>query len=388
MSATWFTPYEECTMASKITKDGRIRWKGRIQKQGKIKQKLFDTKAQALEWEATERKADWSLTDTACSLREWAEKYLDHSRKFSIGVYQRKKQAFRNLFAATHRGRLIVNANDPVASLTPGKVLAVLSVQFETRGGNAANADRKELVAAWHWGMKYLGLTQPNPCMVEKFPEKRQPRYVPPEEDFWKAFNQTAGQNRVMLETYLYMGARRSEVFRLQWEDVDFANSRIRFSTRKRQGGTLEYDWLPMPAILRNSLQHWQESRKFPESPFIFLCEDKNAHEAYRQPFRTRASFMRTLCSKAGVKHFGFHAIRHLTASILYEMGQPVSVIQAVLRHKSPNTTAMYLRSLGLEETRAALDSMADRFQHTRTRCDISKSPVIMNTEMQTAECA
>jgi hypothetical protein len=40
-----------------------------------------------------------------------------------------------------------------------------------------------------------------------------------------------------------------------------------------------------------------------------------------------------------------------------------VSVIQAILRHKSPNTTAIYLRSLGLEETRGALDALADRFQ-------------------------
>ena len=58
---------------------------------------------------------------------------------------------------------------------------------------------------------------------------------------------------------------------------------------------------------------------------------------------------------------FRFHAIRHLTASILYRLGQPVSVIQAILRHKSPNTTALYLKSLGLEETRGALESLSAR---------------------------
>jgi len=56
------------------------------------------------------------------------------------------------------------------------------------------------------------------------------------------------------------------------------------------------------------------------------------------------------------VKPFGFHAIRHLTASILYHKGYEVSVIQSILRHKSPTTTNRYLRSLGLEATRDALE--------------------------------
>lgn len=36
--------------------------------------------------------------------------------------------------------------------------------------------------------------------------------------------------------------------------------------------------------------------------------------------------------------------------------GYPLSVIQTILRHASPNTTARYIHSLGLEETRGALE--------------------------------
>lgn len=89
----------------------------------------------------------------------------------------------------------IVDPDAPVASLTPGKVLAALRIQYEQRSGNAANKDRKNLVAAWNWGMKYLGMPGPNPCLVEKFPEERSPRYIPPEADFWKVFQQTQGQD-------------------------------------------------------------------------------------------------------------------------------------------------------------------------------------------------
>lgn len=65
---------------------------------------------------------------------------------------------------------------------------------------------------------------------------------------------------------------------------------------------------------------------------------------------------MRRLCKKAGVKPFGYHAIRHLTASILYKKEHSVGFIQAVLRHKSPNTTTLYLQSLGIEHVRGGMD--------------------------------
>jgi integrase len=59
-------------------------------------------------------------------------------------------------------------------------------------------------------------------------------RYVPSEEDFWTAYDAAVNQqDKAMLHT----GARRSEVFRLTWEDVDFGRKQIRFGTRKTGHG-------------------------------------------------------------------------------------------------------------------------------------------------------
>ncbi|WP_216594036.1 tyrosine-type recombinase/integrase [Desulfobacter postgatei] len=92
------------------------------------------------------------------------------------------------------------------------------------------------------------------------------------------------------------------------------------------------------------------------------------------RPFKERRHFMGKLCEKAGVKPFGFHAISHLSTSILYDLGYSVSVIQTILRHKSPSTTERYLKSLGLENVREALENLAmDRNPERREEPDYGK---------------
>lgn len=57
---------------------------------------------------------------------------------------------------------------------------------------------------------------------------------------------------------------------------------------------------------------------------------------------------MKILCKRAGVKHFTFHGIRHLTASILAQQGIDIPTIQAILRHKNSMTTTRYIHRLGI----------------------------------------
>ena len=135
----------------------------------------------------------------------------------------------------------------------------------------------------------------------------------------------------------------------------------MRLWIRKLTGGNLEYDWLPMTKELRETFLWWPEDRPFKEAEHVFVCLDETSfcQEYYGKPFRKRRHFMNRLCVKAGVVAFGFHAIRHLSASALYRMGYQLAVIQTILRHRSPNTTERYLKSLGLERVRAALESLS-----------------------------
>jgi integrase len=68
---------------------------------------------------------------------------------------------------------------------------------------------------------------------------------------------------------------------------------------------------------------------------------------------------LKRLCSKAKVRHFGLHAIRHLTASILANERVPLIAIQAILRHKSLHITQRYLHQF--TELRSSLKVLSKR---------------------------
>jgi integrase len=126
----------------------------------------------------------------------------------------------------------------------------------------------------------------------------------------------------------------------------------------------LSLDRMPMTSDLRQALPQWCEERlKQPisDKEHVFLCMETTSFckEYFGKPFLHRQHLMERLCTKAKVKPFGFHMIRHLTASILYKKGYPLVVIQAILRHSNPNTTARIIRSLGLEKTGGRLKKVS-----------------------------
>jgi integrase len=161
-----------------------------------------------------------------------------------------------------------------------------------------------------------------------------------------------------MLLTALHLAARRGEIFGITWSDVDFGRSQVRLWTNKREGGSREYDWLPMTSELHEAFFQWKQNRPVKDTIYVFVCLEKTpfCEQYYGKPFSVRQHFMEKICVKAGVKKFGFHGIRHLTASTLYWKGYSLGHIQAVLRHKNPNTTRQYLKRLGLEHVREALE--------------------------------
>ncbi len=343
----------------------QARWKGVVTIQGKRQEQRFrdDTLQSynaAVSWEnavrAAAQKPQTKTGTGSPTCLEWLSDYLDYSKEAQA------KATFEEKLAGAKRFTRYIGPATLVDEVDVVNVMSFLRAQNRDRSGYAANRDRKNLAAAWTWGRKYLpGFSRvSNPFgEVERFSEKRSPRYIPPEGDFWKVFEQAEGQDRVMLLAFLHLAARKGEVFRLRVEDLDFENMSATLWTSKRDGGNTEFDQIPLTQTLAGTLKRWLEVRPVASAHvFVNLGEEQFCRDLYGQPFVSRQHFMTKLCERAKVKPFTYHAIRHLSASILYREGQTVSAIQAILRHKSPATTTRYLHGLGLRQSREALDSV------------------------------
>ena len=187
--------------------------------------------------------------------------------------------------------------------------------------------------------MKFLNLPESCPFKrVDRLPEVRHPRYVPPLEDFLKVLQAAEGQDRIMLLAYFFTAARRSELLRLKWEDVDFEAGTVGLWTKKRQRGNWEYDKVPMAQDLALELK----KHKLAQGGGEFVFTRKSGKR-----FTKRNHLMAWLCRLAGVKPFGFHGIRHLAPSVAID-NAAVSLfdVQHLLRHASAMTTQRYLHKL------------------------------------------
>jgi integrase len=76
--------------------------------------------------------------------------------------------------------------------------------------------------------------------------------------------------------------------------------------------------------------------------------------------YNRRPKLMASICRRAGVKHYGFHAIRHFVATYLHDTKKiPTGVIGGILGHQSKRTTEIYLHTVD-ESARIAMDSLED----------------------------
>ena len=356
------------------------RWKGQVWFQGRMAAvKWFGSnkadERSAIAWEVTTRKELEEAAATApeevtplaskpqrVTVLEWGTAYLEEcQRRNTLATFKEKRDGFRRFIRYLEQMKGL-SPDDPVESFDRKKARKYLAWQHDQRGPNCSNKDRKILTTAWKWGAAYLDhfpLDMPDSFLAcQQYAEIRVPWYIPPEEDFWKVYEAAPEREKAMLTCFLNLAARKGELLKLTWQDVDFERGTVVLTTRKTRTGTAKRDEMPMNEDVRTTML-WLWQYRQGKGNHVFTCP---VEPYIGQPYKTAAHVMKRLCTKAKVKPFGFHAIRHLAATILAQEGKSLFAIQHALRHEKQTTTDRYLHSLGaFSEVSDALSALASR---------------------------
>lgn len=158
-------------------------------------------------------------------------------------------------------------------------------------------------------------------------------------------------RDRALLETAYATGMRVSEVTRLLITDLDSGRMAIRVEQGK---GRKDRYVMLSPSLLETLRAYWRESKPkgflFPgvggKKPLCISAAQKAFDRARLQ---------------AGIKKpVSFHTLRHSFATHLIESGTSVRTIQALLGHRSLQTTERYthLAQNYLHQTKSPLDRL------------------------------
>lgn len=232
---------------------------------------------------------------------------------------------------------------------------------------HTANKEIRSLRATFNFGKKRK-IVKENPVDdIDFLPVEKRLKYVPPVNDIDKVINCADPDTHDYLICICDTMARMSEINCLTWQDVNLEQKYVILYTRKKRGGHLTPRKIHMTKRLHMILQQRFQSRD-ENKPWVFWHRYYSRKEKVwkEAPYKERKRIMTTLCEKAGVKYFRFHALRHAGASVLDNNNVPLGVIQKILGHENRTTTEIYLHNLGSSEKDAmAVYESARNFSHT-----------------------
>lgn len=185
---------------------------------------------------------------------------------------------------------------------------------------------------AQNWG--YLEEGASNPAQgIKRFTEVSRDRFVSREEmpRLAKAINSRDLFTRSLIWLYLLTGLRRQELLGLKWDDVDFAEARLKIGLTKR--GNAHHLPLSPPSIkILASLPHLYGN------PHVFPGVREGDH---RRDFRRQWDLIK---KEAEIEDLRIHDLRRTVGSYLAQQGQSLALIGSVLNHANPKTTQIYAR--------------------------------------------
>lgn len=167
----------------------------------------------------------------------------------------------------------------------------------------------------------------------------------------------------------LYTGIRIGELMALTWKDIDLGKCEIQITKSFHNGKNKDGIYgnitespksnssnriIPIPKSIVPLIEKVKK---------LSRCEYVVSNGSRRLSVRAYQSMFSDMLIKAGVKHRGFHSIRHTFATRALEVGMDFKTLSEILGHTSPVVTMnVYAHSLS-EHKRKKMDEIGAVFE-------------------------
>jgi site-specific recombinase XerD len=147
-------------------------------------------------------------------------------------------------------------------------------------------------------------------------------------------------RNHAILLLLARLGVRAGEVVGLSLDDIDWDSGQI--IIRGKGGKSVP---LPLPSDVGAALAAYLRNDRPPSASRRVFLRHRAPLTGFSNP-STLSSIVRRALKHAGIEsaHTGAHVLRHSLATSLLRQGGSLDEIGDLLRHQSPNTTAIYAK--------------------------------------------
>ena len=273
-------------------------------------------------------------------IKEWQAKFEQQVRMTTRpGTYQRYAVALQNFldhFDYKKKPEQFFRSDVEDYKLWRGANVSPRTVNFEV----------SVVRAFWKYVVEHSELPLIN--IASKIKKVKEPRQVPramSKEELNRLLEACARPyDRVLVLMAVTTGMRGNEMASLEWHEVDLDGAKFVLDANKVKTG--EGRMLPIRPDLLELLRYLKR-------------DTGRVFGYYAKTTRTLRDKFKALCKEAGVSPKGWlHACRHSYASWMLRSGVDLRTVQALLGHRSLNTTARYLTPADSESTRQALERL------------------------------
>lgn len=252
-----------------------------------------------------------------------------------------------------------VFAGRQLASIRKAEIQAVVNEKVgEGQKRRSIDIYLQVLGAVFKWAMEPQGIDEKpyltsSPMGGFRLPEHKDPapkRFLRLHE-LHALLGHIPATHRLMFLALAYLGLRRSELYRMTWEWVDWDAHQLQVMKGKKGHGTV-----PIPAFLIAELRHEYMTRAHTGSgPYLFSPDGKPVDHRKTISAACKAA-------KIAPRGVGYHAFRHTLGTLLYReaTNKDRVIAQRMLRHrkKKSDSTECYLHADIELDVRPALERL------------------------------